>query len=143
MNNIKTNNAIPSFGTKLILRSRYENSPFNNLEMRNIEDSFKKQTKNNIGELLVVYDKNIAHEDSYTFYYENKDHRDKFSITVPPEFSKKAVFVDKLKDILNLFQKREENINKIKNDIDDFETDTVISLKEKTSAFHVSQYNKW
>ena len=143
MNKTINNNSIPSFGAKLVLRSRNENCPFKNITMHQIEDKFEKQTGKSEEELLVVYDKDISFKDRYTFYYENKNHRDNFSISVDPEFSKTPLFVDKLKGILDLFRKREENINKIQKSITDFETDTVNELKKLTSASHISQYNKW
>ena len=137
------NNVRTSFGAKLLLKTRNENIPFNNKTKKQIEDTFAKETSDNSGELLVVYDRNIANNDVYSCYYNNKEHSDKFVITVNPEFSKMPVFVDRLKNILNTFVQREESINRIKKTIADFETNTIMAIKDGPSVLRVSQYNRW
>lgn len=139
----KINNVQPSFGAKLLFRTRNENIPFNNKTIKQIEDKFSKETSDNDGELMVVYDKNIAKNDVYSCYYENKGHNDMFKVVVTPEFSKMPMFVDRLKNILNTFVQREQSINKIKKSISDFELNTIVSLKDNPSVLQVSQYNRW
>ena len=63
------NNVRPSFGAKLLLKTRNENIPFNNKTTKQIEDTFAKETSDNSGELLVVYDRNIANIDVYSCYF--------------------------------------------------------------------------
>ena len=132
---IKNNpNSTQSFGAKLYLRSRNENFPFTKSMVKNIEETFERTTQKVKGEITAIYDKTICGEDCYRFHYRNNKHRDLFSLSVTPEFSKMPVFTQKLNDILNLFTKREEKINEITQLKTNLEKDTIKSLKEITPS---------
>ena len=130
MNIPNNQNSTQAFGAKLYLRSRNENFPFTKGVVKNIEETFERTTQKVKGELTAIYDKNICGNDTFRFHYRNNEHRDLFSFSVTPEFLKTSTFSEKLKDILNLFIKREEKINEITQLKTKLEDDTIKSLKE-------------
>lgn len=134
MNISNNQNSTLSFGAKLYLRSRNENFPFTKGVVKNIEETFERTTQKVKGELTAIYDKNICGNDTFRFHYRNNEHRDLFSFSVTPEFLKTSTFSEKLKDILNLFIKREEKINEIMKLKTDLEANTIKTLKEITPS---------
>ena len=134
MNITNNQNNSQAFGAKLYLRSRNKNFPFTKSVVKNIEESFEKTNQQVKGELTAIYNKNIYGNDTFRFHYRNNEHRDLFSFSVTPEFLKKTTFSEKLKDILNLFIKREEKINEIMKLKTDLEANTIKTLKEITPS---------
>ena len=115
-----------SFGAKLNIDSPTRNFPYNEKEIRVIQNMFERATKNSDGKMLLIFDDQKCVKPHYTLLYKNGEHKDMVSGYILSKLPTDICdFSDQMVKFFNLFLKREPVLNEIKA--------LKFDLKEKTN----------